>query len=138
MKPGIALMPFASMTFSPCAGAAPAVTETILPPRTTIVPESITWPLPTMMRAFVMATSCAAATIGASDTATTRLARTSILFIESSLVQSSSRSRRARGYYHAALAGTRTRPVSACDAALCAAELLSRGILASSALTRKG
>ena len=85
MKPGIALMPFASMTFSPGAGAAPAVTETILPPRTTIVPESITWPLPTMMRAFVIATSCAAAAIGENDTATMKLARRSILFIESSL-----------------------------------------------------
>ena len=61
MKPGMALMPFASMIVSPWVGAAPAVTEAILPPRTMIVPESITWPLPTMMRAFVMATSCAAA-----------------------------------------------------------------------------
>jgi hypothetical protein len=54
---GIALMPLASMTRKPCVFAALAETDTIRPPRTTIVPESITWPLPTMILALVMATS---------------------------------------------------------------------------------
>jgi hypothetical protein len=58
-------MPLASMVRSPCVGAAPGVTETILPPRTMIVPDSITWPLPTITRTLVMATSCAAARRGA-------------------------------------------------------------------------
>ena len=79
MKPGIALMPLASMMRSPCVGAAPAVTETILPPRTMIVPESITWPLPTMIRALVIATSCADAMAG--RIMKTAMARESILFI---------------------------------------------------------
>ena len=79
MKPGIALMPLASMVRSPCVGAAPAVTETILPPRTMMVPDSITWPLPTMIRALVMATSCAAATVGTINPATSRHACTNAL-----------------------------------------------------------
>ena len=64
MKPGIALMPLASIVRRPCVGAAPAVTDTIFPPLTMMVPESITWPEPTMIRALVIATSCAAATPG--------------------------------------------------------------------------
>ena len=56
----------------------PAATDAILPPRTTIVPESITWPLPTMMRAFVMATSCAATTRGAINEAASRHAHSEL------------------------------------------------------------
>ena len=37
MNPGMALMPFASITRSPCVPAAPADTDTIRPPRTMIV-----------------------------------------------------------------------------------------------------
>jgi hypothetical protein len=81
MKPGMALMPFASMVRSPAVGAAPAVTETILPPRTMIVPDSMTWPLPTITRALVMATSCAAARRGAINPTRARHAGTINLFI---------------------------------------------------------
>src|SRR5579863_5163930 len=59
MNPGITLMPFASMVFIPWAFAAPAAAETILPPRMTTEPELITWPLPTIIRALVIARSCA-------------------------------------------------------------------------------
>ena len=72
MKPGMALMPLASTTRNPVVDAAPVVTETIRPPRTTIVPESMTWPEPTMILAFVMATSCAAAAAGTMMTAAIR------------------------------------------------------------------
>jgi hypothetical protein len=71
MKPGIAAIPLASITRSPWVGAAPRFTETIRPPRTMIVPESITWPEPTMIRALVMATSWAAARAGANHPAST-------------------------------------------------------------------
>jgi len=47
MKPGMALMPLASIVLSPCVLAPPADTETIFPPRTITVPELITVPLPT-------------------------------------------------------------------------------------------
>ena len=57
------------------------VTETILPPRTMIVPDSITWPLPTITRALVMATSCALARVGAINPVTARHADTNCLFI---------------------------------------------------------
>ena len=57
MYPGMALMPLASMVFSPWVFAAPAETETILPPRTIKVPELITVPLPTITRALVIARS---------------------------------------------------------------------------------
>jgi hypothetical protein len=60
MKPGIALMPFASIVFNPDVFAAPRVTDAIFPPRTMIVAESTTVPLPTITRAFVIARSCAA------------------------------------------------------------------------------
>ena len=59
MKPGITLMPLASMVLTPAALAAPADAETIFPPRTTMEPELITAPLPTMMRALVITKSCA-------------------------------------------------------------------------------
>ena len=60
MKPGIAVMPRASIVRAPAALAAPAApTEAIRPLRTTIEPCSITWPLPTMMRTLVMTRSCA-------------------------------------------------------------------------------
>ena len=60
MKPAIALMPPASMTWPLVLAGAPAATDTILPPRTTIEPRSITVPLPTTMCAFVIVRSCAA------------------------------------------------------------------------------
>ncbi len=81
MNPGIALMPLASMVRRPCVGAAPAVTDTIFPPLTMMVPDSITWPEPTMIRALVIAMSCADATRGASNTITTRHTAMSSLFI---------------------------------------------------------
>ena len=59
MKPAIADMPLASIVWPLFADGAPAATDTILPPRTTIEPLSITVPLPTTMRAFVMVRSCA-------------------------------------------------------------------------------
>ncbi len=59
MKPGIADMPFASIVWPLFAAGAPAATDTILPPRTTIEPLSITVPLPTTMWAFVIVRSCA-------------------------------------------------------------------------------
>ena len=49
MKPAIALMPLASMTWPLVLAGAPAATDTILPPRTTIEPRSMTVPLPTTM-----------------------------------------------------------------------------------------
>jgi hypothetical protein len=51
--------PCASMTFRPCVSAAPAPADTILPARITIVPEGMTGPLPTTMRTFLIARSCA-------------------------------------------------------------------------------
>ena len=81
MNPGMALMPRASIVRSPCVGAAPALTEAIFPPRTMMVPDWITWPLPTITRALVMATSCAIAGRGAIAAATARHAGTRTLFI---------------------------------------------------------
>src|SRR6185437_785199 len=60
MKPGTAVMPWASMVCMPEAFGAPAPTETIFPPRATMEPFSITLPLPTMMRTLVIARFCAA------------------------------------------------------------------------------
>ena len=57
MKPGMALMPFASIVLSPCVLPPPAETEAIFPPRTITVPELITVPFPTITRALVMARS---------------------------------------------------------------------------------
>src|SRR6185436_7997684 len=60
MNPAITVIPRASMVWVPaCAAAAPAATDAIRPARTTSDPRSITWPLPTMMRALVMTRSCA-------------------------------------------------------------------------------
>ena len=59
MNPGIADMPFASIVWPLFDDGAPAATDTILPPRTTIEPRSITVPLPTTMCAFVIVRSCA-------------------------------------------------------------------------------
>ena len=68
MNPGIALMPLRVDRLAALrATAPPAATDTILPPRTTIEPLSITVPLPTTMWAFVIVRSCAvsgAATCG--------------------------------------------------------------------------
>ena len=47
------------MTFMPAVLAGPAVADTIFPPRTIIVPDSITGPVTVMMRMLVIATSCA-------------------------------------------------------------------------------
>ena len=67
MKPGIAVMPFASITLPLVADGAPAATDTIFPPRTTIDPRSITAALGPMMRALVMVTSCACAGVSAAN-----------------------------------------------------------------------
>ena len=61
MKPAIALMPLASMTWPLVLAGAPAATETMRPPRTTIEPLSMTVPLPTTMWALVIVRSWAAA-----------------------------------------------------------------------------
>ena len=57
MNPGMAVMPLPSITRSPCVFAAPAETDAIFPPRTMIVPDSITGPVPTITRTLVIATS---------------------------------------------------------------------------------
>src|SRR5678815_2665812 len=59
MKPGIAVMPFASITFPLVVAGAPAAADTILPPRTTMDPRSMTVPLATTIRALVIVASCA-------------------------------------------------------------------------------
>jgi len=59
MNPGITVRPCASMRVTP-DGTAPEPTDAILPPRTTTEPRSMTPPLPSRMRAFTMARSCAA------------------------------------------------------------------------------
>src|SRR5690348_9176602 len=53
-------MPLASMLRPAAADGAPACTEAILPPRTTMDPRSITAALGPMMRTLVMVRSCAA------------------------------------------------------------------------------
>jgi len=67
MKPGITVIPLASMTRAPGALAAPAATDTILPSRTTMEPRSIAPPVPSRMRALVMTSACPAAS-GATPT----------------------------------------------------------------------
>jgi hypothetical protein len=52
-------MPLATIDRKPRAAARPAATSDIFPSRTMIVPESITVPLPTTIRALTIATSCA-------------------------------------------------------------------------------
>src|SRR5262245_44784086 len=69
MNPGIRVMPRPSIRRAPAGAAASAPTEAIRPPRTTTVPDSITEPLPTMMRAFEMTTSWPAAAAGIPKTA---------------------------------------------------------------------
>ena len=61
MNPGIAVMPRRSIAASPAASAVPDTTDAMRPPRITIEPRSITLPLPTTIRAFVMTRSCATA-----------------------------------------------------------------------------
>src|SRR5215203_4062040 len=63
MNPGITVRPCASMRCTP-DGAAPDPTDTILPPRTTTAPRSMTPPLPSGIRALTMARSCAPASAG--------------------------------------------------------------------------
>src|SRR5437762_2710531 len=71
MKPAITVMPVPSITLPPfgAAGAAPSVTEAILPLMMTMAPFSIVLPGPTMIRALEMTRFCAAAPL-----ASTRLA----------------------------------------------------------------
>src|SRR5579863_10298431 len=59
MNPAMTLMPLASIVLIPWAFAAPCATEAILPPRTTMEPDVITVPFPAIIRALVMARSCA-------------------------------------------------------------------------------
>src|SRR5688500_14804933 len=61
MKPGIAVMPLASIVVPPLVDGAPATTDTIRPPLTTIEPRSMTVASGPMMRALVIVRSCAAA-----------------------------------------------------------------------------
>ena len=67
MYPGTAVMPAPLMTGMPCGfdeDTAPGPTDAIFPPRTMIVPFSITEPVPTTMRTLVIATSWAAERAG--------------------------------------------------------------------------
>src|SRR5258705_7899244 len=64
MNPGINVRPRPSIWRAP-AGAGPgAPTDAMRPLRATSVPDSMTEPLPTMMRAFVITRSCAAPRAG--------------------------------------------------------------------------
>src|SRR5438874_8041039 len=60
MKPGISVMPRASICLAPAAPAVPAPIDAMRPLRTTMAPDSMTEPLPTMMRALEMTRSWAA------------------------------------------------------------------------------
>src|SRR5215469_7680620 len=67
MKPAISVMPAPLIRALPRAalGAAPGVTDAILPSLTTRAPFSITCPSPTMIRALEMTRFCAEAVIAA-------------------------------------------------------------------------
>src|SRR5688572_29526387 len=54
MKPGITVMPCASMVCAPEGAVVSWEREVILPPRTAIAPRSMMLPLPSRIRAFVM------------------------------------------------------------------------------------
>src|SRR5262245_10809359 len=81
MKPGMTVIPRASICRTPGGAALPAPTEAIRPLRTTSVPESMTDPLPTMMRAFEMTRSCAPARNGSASDGSIITARTNSLFM---------------------------------------------------------
>src|SRR4030095_3889800 len=81
MKPGMSVIPRASICLMPAGAAVPAQTEAIRPLRTTSVPESMTVPLPTMMRAFEMTRSCAPARHGSASDDSIVNTRTSSLFL---------------------------------------------------------
>src|SRR5262245_14384353 len=81
MKPGMIVMPRASICLTPAGAADPALTEAIRPLRTTSVPDSMTDPLPTMMRAFEMTRSCAPAPHGSASDASITNTRGSTLFM---------------------------------------------------------
>src|SRR5262245_5001063 len=80
-KPGMSVIPRASICLMPAGAAVPAPTEAIRPLRTTTVPESMTVPLPTMMRALEMTRSCAPASHGGASDASIINTRTSSLFM---------------------------------------------------------
>ncbi len=73
MKPGITVRPPASTTLPEPAGAAPARTERITPPSTTMVPLAISPPAPSRMRALVTTKFCAHAAV--ETTAPQRIAK---------------------------------------------------------------
>src|SRR6185437_14027495 len=101
MYPGTAVMPAPLITVRPCVVTCPGLTEAIFPPRITIVPFSITEPLPTTMRTLVIAASWAAAT--AAD-AQNRHASRSAFFIVRRMVS------RGRFVGAAAVQGRHLRP----------------------------
>ena len=85
MKPGITLMPLASIASTPSGGSeAPCPMNAILPPRTTTTPGLITVPLPTMSRALAITKSCA----DRSAAPRQRIAMANFLFILVSLRES--------------------------------------------------
>ena len=74
-------MPCASITWPAVRAGAPAATDSILPPRTTIEPRSMTVPLPTTMWAFVIVRSWAASGAAAPSAKPRRAAPKSSLFM---------------------------------------------------------
>ena len=79
IKPAITVMPAALIRLAPLGmAAAPSATDAIRPSLTMIEPFSITWPLPTMMRALVIARSCAATTLDEAAPASSELVSTAV------------------------------------------------------------
>src|ERR1041384_6349016 len=72
MKPGISVMPRASICRAPAGAAVAAPTEAMRPLRTTTVPDSMTEPLPTMIRALLMTRSWAATREGTAAASSAR------------------------------------------------------------------
>ena len=82
IKPGITVLPPALIVRPPPAAGAVAETDTILPSRTTTAPRSITRPVPSRIRAFVMVRFCALApTARNKTTAVTPLTRVNVLIV---------------------------------------------------------
>src|SRR5690606_32249710 len=70
MKPGMTVLPPASIVRPPLTFGAPAPTDAMRPSVTTTCPCSITVPLPSSTRAFVMTRSCASAAAAQSQAVT--------------------------------------------------------------------
>src|SRR5258705_602745 len=81
MKPGIRVRPRPSIWGAPAGAAVGAPTEAMRPLPTTTMPDSMTVPLPTMIRAFEMTRFWAAAPAGLPRPAHARHARTQSCFM---------------------------------------------------------